>query len=173
MMDGELSMDDVMTRAAELADLFSGYGRNLKYLTRHKYYVAKECFKRGLFWRGLVHDLSKLSPAEFHGYTRCFFLDDKNRLAAKGLGAAWVHHVANNPHHWEHWAVAGERLEEMPRECLAEMIADWEAMSKTVGKGGSTWKWYQRQKAAGKIRLAPMTQARVEAVLKTLEGRNV
>lgn len=31
----------------------------------HKYYVGIECFKMGLFWQGIIHDLSKFSKVEF------------------------------------------------------------------------------------------------------------
>ena len=27
--------------------------------------VAKHCFKVGMYWQGLTHDLSKYSPSEF------------------------------------------------------------------------------------------------------------
>jgi hypothetical protein len=37
----------------------------LNYLLRHKWYVGIECFKKGLIWRGLVHDLSKFLQANF------------------------------------------------------------------------------------------------------------
>ena len=35
------------------------YDRYLWYVIRHKWFVGVECVKRGLWWRGLVHDLSK------------------------------------------------------------------------------------------------------------------
>jgi len=38
------------------------YLKYLKYLLRHKWFVMLECFKEGLFWLGLTHDLSKFSP---------------------------------------------------------------------------------------------------------------
>ena len=34
-------------------------------ISKHKAYVAEECFKVGLYRQGLAHDLSKYSPSEF------------------------------------------------------------------------------------------------------------
>ena len=34
-------------------------------ITHHKILVMKHCFRIGLYWQGLMHDMSKYSPAEF------------------------------------------------------------------------------------------------------------
>ena len=34
-------------------------------VTRHRLLVCQGCFKVGLYWQGLTHDLSKYSPTEF------------------------------------------------------------------------------------------------------------
>ena len=34
-------------------------------ITHHRHLVRKGCFKVGLYWQGLTHDLSKFSPTEF------------------------------------------------------------------------------------------------------------
>ena len=39
--------------------------KHFKTVVRHRHEVLKQCMKCGLFWRGLVHDLSKFSPTEF------------------------------------------------------------------------------------------------------------
>ena len=31
----------------------------------HKFWVAYYCFKLGLYWQGIIHDLSKFSYIEF------------------------------------------------------------------------------------------------------------
>ena len=38
---------------------------HFKTITYHKYLVMKGCFRLGLYWQGLMHDMSKYSPAEF------------------------------------------------------------------------------------------------------------
>lgn len=43
------------------------------YIVKHKWYVMIECFKRGLIWRGVAHDLSKFLPDEFIPYAKYFY----------------------------------------------------------------------------------------------------
>ena len=38
---------------------------HLKTITHHRHLVMRGCFRMGLIWQGLTHDLSKYSPAEF------------------------------------------------------------------------------------------------------------
>ena len=38
---------------------------HLKTVTRHRRLVRHYCFRLGLYWQGLTHDLSKYSPTEF------------------------------------------------------------------------------------------------------------
>ena len=34
-------------------------------ITRHRMIVLAGCFRVGLYWQGLTHDLSKYAPTEF------------------------------------------------------------------------------------------------------------
>ena len=34
-------------------------------ITKHKWLVLGGCFRVGLYWQGITHDLSKYSPVEF------------------------------------------------------------------------------------------------------------
>lgn len=38
---------------------------HFKTITKHKILVAKGCFRLGLYYQGLMHDMSKYSPTEF------------------------------------------------------------------------------------------------------------
>ena len=38
---------------------------HFKTITKHKLMVMRYCFRIGLYKQGLLHDLSKYSPAEF------------------------------------------------------------------------------------------------------------
>lgn len=38
---------------------------HFKKICVHKYWVGYYCFKVGLYWQGIIHDLSKFSPVEF------------------------------------------------------------------------------------------------------------
>ena len=38
---------------------------HLRTINHHKMLVTKTCFKVGLYWQGICHDLSKYHPIEF------------------------------------------------------------------------------------------------------------
>ena len=90
------------------------------------------CFKVGLYWQGLTHDLSKYSPAEFWIGAR-YYQGTKSPNAAeraeKGYSEAWMHHKGRNRHHYEYWTDLSRetgRYESipMPRKYLVEMVMD-------------------------------------------------
>lgn len=43
---------------------------HLKTITHHRHLVMRGCFRMGLIWQGLTHDLSKYSPTEFFAGVR-------------------------------------------------------------------------------------------------------
>ena len=48
-----------------MANVMQRFFGHLHTINKHKRMVMKHCFKLGLYKRGLLHDLSKYSPAEF------------------------------------------------------------------------------------------------------------
>lgn len=102
--------------------------RYLWYVLRHKWHVFVECCKLGIPWRGLVHDLSKFSRAEWGPYVRNFYggpylkaSEVWKRLPGysgptkedveRDFNLAWLHHQKRNKHHWQYWILqydAGE-----------------------------------------------------------------
>ena len=75
-------------------------------IIRHKYFVAIECFKLGLYWQGLTHDLSKFSFVEFFEAAKYYNgvsspIDEAKRV--HGYSKAWLHHAGRNKHHWQYW----------------------------------------------------------------------
>ena len=118
--------------------------KHFKTITYHKYLVAKGCFRVGLYRQGLLHDMSKYSPAEFlvgaryYQGTRSPNNAEREKL---GYSAAWLHHKGRNKHHYEYWqdyslnAAPGTLVPvPMPDRYIAEMIMDRIAASK-VYKG--------------------------------------
>lgn len=107
-------------------------------ITRHRMLVCKYCFRLGLYWQGLTHDLSKYSPVEFLAGVRYYqgnrSPNDAQRRAI-GYSAAWLHHKGRNRHHFEYWTDydpngSGIVGIEMPPRYLAEMFCDRLAASK-------------------------------------------
>ncbi|HUS49741.1 MAG TPA: DUF5662 family protein [Candidatus Paceibacterota bacterium] len=135
-----------------------------KYLLKHKFYVTLECFKIGLFWRGLKHDMSKFLPSEFIPYARFFYGQGKKErdkirnktgyykphdTGDEKFDYAWLHHVRNNDHHWQFYCmpkdadVGGIKIYEMPKNAVFEMMCDWIGASKAQ-KAGSVTNWYKQ-----------------------------
>ena len=101
-------------------------------INEHRYLVRKACFKVGLYWQGLTHDLSKYSPTEFLVGARLWTgVRSPNSVEReqKGYSEAWIHHKGRNKHHFEYWTDLSRttrRYESvpMPRKYLAEMVMD-------------------------------------------------
>ena len=106
--------------------------QHFKTITRHRWLVRSGCFKVGLYWQGLTHDLSKYSPTEFSVGAK-YYQGTRSPNAAereeKGYSEAWMHHKGRNRHHYEYWTDMHPetRLYEsvpMPRKYLVEMVMD-------------------------------------------------
>ena len=111
--------------------------RHFVTITKHRWEVRKICFKIGIFYQGLTHDLSKYSPVEFFNGAK-YYLGTKSPTIAeredKGYSAAWMHHRGRNKHHFEYWFDSNEKgiyvPIKMPIKYLKEMFADRVAASK-------------------------------------------
>lgn len=103
---------------------------------KHRREVRRLCFKCGLYWQGLTHDLSKYSPVEFFNGVRYYSGKQSPHVAERkenGYSVAWLHHKAHNKHHCDYWLdnITGETESvEMPRKYLIEMVCDRIAASK-------------------------------------------
>jgi len=107
-------------------------------ITRHRHEVIKNCFRAGIGFQGLFHDLSKYSPSEFivgmKYYQGTKSPNDKERELF-GYSAAWLHHKGKNKHHFEYWYDYNKITHdispvEMPLKYLKEMLCDRIAASK-------------------------------------------
>ena len=112
---------------------------HLKTITKHRFLVMKHCFKVGLYWRGLTHDLSKYSPTEFWAGVKYYQGTRSPNVAEredKGYSRAWMHHKGRNKHHFEYWTDLRPGTHEygpvpMPTKYLVEMCMDRIAACKT------------------------------------------
>lgn len=116
------------------------YWEHFKTITKHKYYVFKECYHRGLFWQGIIHDLSKYSPTEFFESAEHFQGNKSPVQAAKdkyGYSLAWLHHKSHNRHHWDYWVDfknGSPYAVEMPEKYVVEACCDMIGASKAYLK---------------------------------------
>ena len=102
----------------------------------HRKLVRKYCFRLGLYWQGLTHDLSKYSPIEFWAGAKYFQGDrspNDQQRREQGYSASWMHHKGRNRHHFEFWTDYGKGgivPIEMPKKYVAEMFCDRLAASR-------------------------------------------
>lgn len=108
---------------------------HLRTVHKHRKMVRKLCFKCGLYWQGLTHDLSKYSHTEFWNGVKYFTGTASPHVGerkVKGYSDAWLHHHNRNKHHAEYWwdIKDGKAVPcHMPFKYLAEMICDRVAAS--------------------------------------------
>lgn len=80
--------------------------KHLHTINKHRRLVRIHCFKVGLYWQGLVHDLSKYSPTEFWVGVKYYQGTRSPNVAERmtlGYSTAWLHHKGRNKHHQEYW----------------------------------------------------------------------
>ncbi len=106
--------------------------QHFKTITRHRHAVIRHCFKAGIGFQGLFHDLSKYSPAEFlvgaKYYQGTRSPNDMQR-ETYGYSSAWMHHKGRNRHHFEFWSDYHPvthivRPVKMPLKYVIEMFCD-------------------------------------------------
>ncbi|NLL26885.1 MAG: catalase [Erysipelotrichia bacterium] len=104
--------------------------KHLHTINKHRFLVMRLCFKLGLYWQGLTHDLSKYSLIEFFTSVKYFTgtkspIDKEKKI--KGYSDCWLHHKGRNKHHWQYWTdfQKGQVIYiEMPLKYIKEMLAD-------------------------------------------------
>lgn len=82
------------------------YSTYLKYVMRHKKYVAQGCKLMGVPKRiSLLHDWDKFLPDMFIAYARSFYKPDGSKQYKPGMefNRTWMRHQHINKHHWQAW----------------------------------------------------------------------
>jgi len=150
-------------------------------ITRHRWLVRQGCFRVGLYWQGLTHDLSKYSPTEFRVGVK-YFQGDKSPNGAerndKGFSEAWMHHKGRNRHHYEYWTDMSPVTRNydavpMPRKYLVEMVMDRRAAC-MVYQGekytdGSALEYFMKSRE--RALMHPQTRQELEYILTMLRDR--
>ena len=152
--------------------------QHFKTITKHKALVLYGCFRVGLYWQGITHDLSKYSPTEFMTGAR-YYQGDRSPNAAeredKGYSEAWMHHKGRNRHHYEYWTDMNRQTRnyesvEMPRKYLVEMVMDRRAACLVYQgkdyKDDSALKYFDRSRE--KDLMHPQTNRQLRHILVML-----
>ena len=135
--------------------------KHYKTIHHHKMLVMQGCFRCGLYWQGLTHDLSKLSPVEFWAgakYWQGTCSPNNAQRKAEGYSAAWLHHKGRNRHHFEYWIDYCRREDgtiyiggcKTPKKYVAEMFCDRIAACRVYQgekyTAASPYDYYQKSK---------------------------
>ena len=151
-------------------------------ITYHRKLVREGCFKVGLYWQGLTHDLSKFSPTEFLVGIKYFQGDRSPNNAekeTKGYSSSWLHHKGRNKHHFEYWmdyTMPGTSDQlligmKMPVRYVVEMFMDRIAACKVYQKDAYTdaspLEYHERSKRVKAV-MHPETIALIEKLMKML-----
>ncbi|MBR3691693.1 MAG: catalase [Clostridia bacterium] len=152
--------------------------RHFLTITRHRHKTMYNCFRAGIPWRGLMHDLSKYSPTEFLEGARHYQgtrSPNAREREVKGFSEAWMHHKGRNRHHFEYWT---DFMPEKGKYCpvpmppvyFAEMMCDRVSASKVYqGKNytdRSALEYWEREK--GHVEAHPDTMRDIEKFLTLL-----
>jgi len=158
----------------------SNLTKHFSTIIKHRHAVIKHCFKAGIGFQGLFHDLSKFSPTEFIPGVRYFQgtrSPNEGEREANGFSKAWMHHKGRNKHHFEYWTdydynTKTMRGMPMPDKYLIEMFCDRVAASKIYqGKNynaESSLKYFEMGKARRAALIHETTSDKLEFLLRML-----
>ena len=154
---------------------------HFKTITKHRHAVIRNCFKAGIGFQGLGHDLSKYSPEEFlRGAKYYIGTRSPNELEREefGYSTAWLHHKGRNKHHFEYWADYNPKERkvmpvEMPKKYVVEMFCDRVAASKIYNgdKYNDSFPLEYFLKGRDKRSIHPKTSDDIEMLLRMLSEK--
>ena len=121
----------------------------------------------------MQHDDSKYKDDEYDAYDKYFYGGNRSYKVVKDFNYAWLHHIHNNPHHWQYWILKHddepEEVLDMPHDYIFEMIADWWSFSYGKGELREIFDWYEKHKDI--MQLSPKTRAFVEDILTKMKQK--
>ena len=117
-----------------------------------------------------LHDASKYTDEEYKAYD-LYFYGTKTEKVKNDFDYAWLHHIHENQHHWQHWVLVnddeGTYALEMPKEFAYEMICDWWSFSHKTGNLYEIFDWYKAH--TKKMILHESTKKLVEEILDKIK----
>lgn len=107
------------------------------------------------------HDESKYSTEEYDAYDKYFYGGNRSYKVVQDFNYAWLHHIHQNPHHWQYWVLLEDDPEAglpyktlpIPLPYIFEMIADWWSFSWKSGNLFEIFNWYAEHREKQYINL--------------------
>lgn len=151
--------------------------KHLKTVRTHRKYVRRMCWKMGLFWQGLFHDLSKYSPKEMSIVKYYTGKKSPHQVCREEIGYSpcWIYHYHRNKHHFQFWWDEDEEGKiipiKMPYKYVIESFCDMVGASKAYAQ--KKWEpkmvWdYWLAKCVGKRIMNTESQYLVEKLIWNL-----
>ena len=152
--------------------------QHFKTITKHRHQVIKHCYKAGILFQGLFHDLSKYGPTEFIVGAKYYIgtrSPNEGERMVTGYSLAWMHHKGRNKHHYEYWTDYNPKSKKvepvkMPLRYVIEMFCDRVAASKIYMKDAycdrSSLDYFLNAKS--RLQIHPETAALLEKLLTML-----
>ena len=119
-----------------------------------------------------IHDDSKFEAFEYIAYDKYFYGGNKSYEVVQAFNQAWLRHIHNNPHHWQHWVLInddpdkGEIILDMPDMFIIEMICDWWSFSWKNGNLYEIFDWHAEHQDY--MKLSDNTRKKVQHILSLM-----
>lgn len=120
------------------------------------------------------HDESKYDTAEYDPYDQYFYGGNRSYAVKLAFDYAWLHHIHNNPHHWQYWVLLEDDPEtgvpfkalQIPLAYIFEMVADWWTFSWKNNNLFEIFNWYADHRH--KQFIHPESRKMLENILKKI-----
>ena len=125
----------------------------------------------------LKHDHSKMSDEEWDAYDAYFYGTNRSWDVVEEFERAWLHHIHENKHHWQHWVLIPDggdrelRAIEIPDCYIIEMICDWASFGVSHGNLSEVVNWYIEHKDG--IIMHEASRSKLEGILDIVKDKAV
>lgn len=122
-----------------------------------------------------IHDESKYTKEEYDAYDAYFYGGKLTKEVKDNFNYAWLHHIHNNPHHWQYWVLINDDPDngtvalDIPYKYVIEMICDWWSFSWRSGNFYEIFNWYDKHKDY--MILSKNTRELVEDILAQIKKK--
>lgn len=132
---------------------FEKLAKHLGTVHTHRKYVREACFKMGIPWQGLVHDLSKYSITELKICKYYIGTKSPHQVCREKIGysPSWISHYHKNRHHHDFWLDEDEFGKFIPIkmpykyiiESFCDMVGAGKAYNKEKWTTRSPWEYWE------------------------------
>lgn len=122
-----------------------------------------------------AHDASKSSMEEYDAYDHYFYGNNRSHAVVHEFKLAWLHHIHNNPHHWQYWILVnddpnlGMEILDIPENYIIEMVCDWWSFGWKNEDLMSLFSWYAEHEPY--MKLSIRTKQKVEGLLDKIRTK--